>query len=105
MICVSVMLAIFLAWPIVFGGDTAAVQQTVQQPSTRQAVLQAVSGAAKASTVASVVPANVAPAVVESCLRRYQREDALCTAAQGQACRQRAADAWNLCEARGVWPE
>lgn len=99
MICVSVMLAVFLAWPMLFGGDTSASQQT-----TRQAVIQAVSGAAKAATVSRAVR-EPAPAVVEACSKRYRREDAMCTAAQGHACRQRAADAWNLCEARGVWPD
>jgi hypothetical protein len=97
MICVSVMLAVFLGWPLAFGGG----DPTVLQPSRAQA-----------SMVMLVEPAVDVPAVevapppkAESCYKRYQREVKQCNGAAVAACRLDSADNWDLCEATGFWPD
>lgn len=103
MICVSVMLAIFLAWPAVFGSEkTSAV---------RAAGAQMVSVAAPAASAAdarlvqtAVKPAGAPQArALENCFKRYEREYARCNAIDS-SCRVRVADQWDLCEATGFWP-
>jgi hypothetical protein len=97
MICLSVMLALFLGWPLAFGGDRSPRLETAR---------------AEAVTVAVAAPAKLTPAVAtaepvkpESCYKRYQRENRLCTGNAAAACRLKAADSWDLCEATGFWPE
>ena len=99
MICVSVMLAVFLGWPLAFGGGEA----TVLQPTRAEARAPAVTAAAPAMTeVAAVVPATPK---AESCYKRYQREVRQCSGTASAACRLKSADHWDMCEATGFWPE
>jgi hypothetical protein len=101
MICVSVMLAVFLGWPLAFGGrDSGGLEA---------------SSRAEARPVAAVVPAEkpqylqasaaATQARPESCYHRFQREVRQCAAQNGAACRLKSADNWDLCEATGFWPE
>ncbi|MFL9842430.1 hypothetical protein ABS767_15780 [Sphingomonas sp. ST-64] len=100
MICVSVMLAIFLAWPMVFGSNEAA--------AVRAATVEATVPAARAAEAklirTSVRAAEIPPAkALESCFKRYEREYAMC-GPTNIACRMKVADSWDLCEATGFWP-
>ena len=107
MICVSVMLAAFLGWPLAFGGhggnplDSSSVEarppiaapaKPAEKPKPMPAAVQA----------AAPAPGGGQP---ESCYHRYQREVKACTGNNGAACRLKSADNWDLCEARGVWPD
>ncbi len=100
MIAVSVMLAIYLGWPLAFGGkerglETAAEARGV---ATATAVRHE-----RAVTVASASPGPTRP---ESCYRRYQREVKQCTGVTtAAACKLGAADHWDMCEATGFWPD
>ena len=78
-----------------FGGDRSPRLETAR---------------AEAVTVAVAAPAKVTPAVAEpvkpeSCYKRYQRENRVCSGTAAAACRLKAADSWDLCEATGFWPE
>ncbi|MCW3847723.1 hypothetical protein OF829_10770 [Sphingomonas sp. LB-2] len=99
MICVSVMLAVFLGWPLAFGGGEA----TVLQPSRAEARTVAV--AATVPATAAAVQATPATPKAESCYKRYQREVRQCSGGAGAACRLKQADHWDMCEATGFWPE
>lgn len=97
MICVSVMMALFLGWPLAFGGGNSGGIQ----PGSR----------AEARIVEAVVP-KVTPAAAtvdssrpESCYKRFQRENRQCDGRNSQACKLKAADQWDMCEATGFWPE
>jgi len=96
MIAVSVMLAIFLGWPLVFGD---------KGPPALDA------SPAQAHAVAAVSRADMVPAALqsapraESCYKRFQREVRLCSEPGSAACRLRVADNWDLCEATGFWPQ
>lgn len=107
MICVSVMLAIFLAWPMVFGSEkTSAVRAASGGGAIATAAVAPVSAAGTAQLVrTSVKPASVPVAkVLESCFKRYEREYARCSATNS-SCRMTVADRWDLCEATGFWPQ
>lgn len=103
MICVSVMLAIFLAWPMVFGSEQASAVRAAG------AKVAAVAAPAASAANARLVQTSVKPAgapqaqVLESCFKRYQREYARCNAIDS-SCRMKVADQWDLCEATGFWP-
>jgi hypothetical protein len=99
MILVSVMLAVFLGWPLAFGGGSAPAIETGRAEA--RSVIAAPAQPA-AATVAAVDP-SAAPQA-ESCYKRYQREIKACTASGGAACRLKSADNWDLCEATGFWP-
>ena len=100
MICVSMMLAVFLGWPLAFGsGGTPTLQQSRAEAS---AILAPV---AAAEVKPVQVAAAAVPAKPESCYKRYQREIRQCTGGSGAACRLGAADHWDMCEATGFWPE
>ena len=101
MICVSVMLAVFLGWPLAFGGGEA----TVLQPSRAEARTVAVTAAAPAPAAAEATQAEPATPKAESCYKRYQREVRQCTGSASAACRLQSADHWDMCEATGFWPE
>jgi hypothetical protein len=100
MIAVSVMLAIFLAWPLVFGHSAAPVDAAPVQAHTLasgKAELALVDGTSK--------PVRYAAArKPESCYHRYQREVAVCSV-NSASCRMSVADRWDLCEATGFWPQ
>jgi len=95
MIAVSVMLAIFLGWPLVFGD---------RGPPALDA------SPAQAHAVSTVDRARMVPAVLqsapraESCYKRFHREVQLCSEPGSAACRLKVADNWDLCEATGFWP-
>lgn len=100
MICVSVMLAVFLGWPLAFGGGSgsnagaeqrAVVSVPVAKPKPAQ------QGTTRLASVEMTAPA-------ESCYKRYQREIKQC-ADGSAACRLKSADNWDLCEATGFWPD
>lgn len=105
MICVSVMLAIFLGWPLAFGSHDGSIESSrVEAKSVAAAskpsqhpMLEAAVQAAQAAVPAGTVQ-------VESCYKRYQREVKQCTGSSSAACRLKSADNWDLCEARGFWP-
>ena len=102
MICVSVMLALFLVWPMIFGqhGEGAAAAATatreVPKPIPAVAVAAVIPIPAKVS-----LPAAIAP---KSCYKHYQAAFKKCVRGD-QACSINAADQWDLCEATGFWPE
>lgn len=100
MICVSVMLAIFLAWPMVFGSEQASA---VRAAGAKVAAVAA--PAADARLVQTSVKSASTPQAkaLESCFKRYQREYARCNAIDS-SCRMKVADQWDLCEATGFWP-
>jgi hypothetical protein len=100
------MLAVFLAWPLVFGGGS--VMQLDAAPARAETVaVSAVRLDAKPQLVKAAIkpaePAKVAPPL--SCYKRYEAAYAACGGAGGGACRMQAADHWDLCEATGFWPE
>jgi hypothetical protein len=102
MICVSVMLAVFLCWPLAFGGHSATALDSraganpvaVSAPAEPPEVIQAM---AQADALQEGPKA-------ESCYKRYQREVKTCNGGGSAACRLKNADNWDLCEATGFWP-
>ena len=99
MICVSVMLALFLGWPLAFGGGQANVLQPTRAEARTVAVAAVVPAAATVAAVTSSTPK------AESCYKRYQREVRQCSGSASAACRLQSADHWDMCEATGFWPE
>ncbi|MFZ5747785.1 MAG: hypothetical protein ACOY45_09020 [Pseudomonadota bacterium] len=100
MICASVMLAVFLGWPLAFGDGGKANLEA------GKAEARAVAETAP-QKVAAAVPAASAPVAAaqpESCYKRYQRTVKQCVPSD-PACRQRASDEWDMCEATGFWPD
>lgn len=97
MICVSVMLAVFLGWPLAFGGGNGSGDQ-------RAVASAPVAKAQPAPATATQLAAADVHAPAESCYKRYQREIKQC-ADGSAACRLKSADNWDLCEATGFWPD
>ncbi len=106
MIAASVMLALFLAWPLVFGHGVTNVDATPALASVPVPAPHNIASVARPRLLqASMAP--VADSDVrkpENCYHRYQREVAVCSAGSA-SCRMSAADHWDLCEATGFWPE
>jgi hypothetical protein len=103
MICASVMLAIFLAWPMVFGSDKASAVRAAGA-KVAAAAAPAASAAGSRTIQTGVRPATAPQAKrLESCFKRYEREYARCDAIDSN-CRVKVADQWDLCEATGFWP-
>lgn len=99
MILVSLMLAVYLGWPLAFGGK----QRGLETPAEARGVVAAPVSTkyAKPKALAAVS----APTRPESCYKRYQREVKLCTGeTTAAACKLGAADHWDMCEATGFWP-
>ena len=95
MICASVMLAIYLGWPLAFGGANRSLEG--------RAEAHVVVATAKPTPVSRpTVPVQTQP---ESCYKRFQREGRLCDGNVAAACKLGAADKWDMCEATGFWPE
>jgi len=103
MILVSVMLAIYLGWPLAFGGK----QRGLETPAEARGVAAAPATIARhAGSRSSPAATAAAPNRPESCYKRYQREVKLCTReATAAACKLGAADHWDMCEVTGFWPE
>lgn len=102
MILVSVMLAIYLGWPLAFGGK----QRGLEAPAEARGVAAAPVSTKHAGPVALAASKAAAPARPESCYKRYQREVKLCTGeSTAAACKLGAADHWDMCEVTGFWPE
>lgn len=103
MILVSVMLAIYLGWPLAFGGK----QRGLETPAEARGVAAAPAMVKHAKPVAlAAAHKPVSPMRPESCYKRYQREVKLCTGeSTAAACKLGAADHWDMCEATGFWPE
>ena len=101
MICVSVMLALFQLWPVVFGqrGGKAPTAAAVVAAAPR-----AVMAVAAASAAPDLTRAAVSIPAPKSCYRQYQAKFGQC-AAGDQACHVKMADQWDLCEAQGMWPQ
>jgi hypothetical protein len=101
MILVSVMLAIYLGWPLAFGGKQRGLEAPAEARSVAAAPVS--TKHTKPMVLAAVsMPASSKP---ESCYKRYQREVKLCSGeATGAACKFGAADHWDMCEATGFWP-
>lgn len=100
MILVSVMLAIYLGWPLAFGGE----RRGLETPAEARGVAAAPVSARKHKPVA--LAAATVPVRPESCYKRYQREVRLCTGeVTAAACKLGAADHWDMCEATGFWPD
>lgn len=112
MIWTSVGLAIFLAWPMVFGSaETSSVRAAGAKVAAAagpkvEALLgeaeSSASGARFVKTAVKTVPSAQSTAL-ENCFKRYEREYARCSAVNS-SCRLTVADQWDLCEATGVWP-
>lgn len=97
------MLAVFLGWPLAFGGHGSAVSGRVEaQPVAAVAVRPAKVGLVQASAPQSL-PA-LSATQPESCYHRFQREVKLCSGSSNTVCRLKNADNWDLCEATGFWP-
>ena len=100
MILVSVMLAVYLAWPLAFGSHG---NRGLESPAEAREVVAAPKPRVVAAAAAVVVAAvSVKP---ESCYKRYQREVKLCEGSSSAACRMGAADHWDMCESTGFWPD
>jgi len=101
MICVSVMLALLLGWPIAFGGTDDGGREP--RAGARQVTAPAPPKRPKPMPV-SFEREGDRP---ESCASLFQHATRLCPRGGigAVACQQEAADDWDLCEARGFWPE
>jgi hypothetical protein len=103
MILVSVMLAVFLGWPLVFGGRDAGGMEAGRAEAKPAVVAASAQPQLVQAAVQSVATAT-APVQAESCYKRYQREIKSCSGNGVAACRLKSADNWDLCEATGFWP-
>lgn len=104
MICVSVMLAVFLTWPLVFGSEKSSSVRAAGAKAVASVSPPPASAAEAQLMKTAVRPAKLPEAkVLESCFKRYEREYAQC-GATNSACRMKVADNWDLCEATGFWP-
>jgi hypothetical protein len=110
MICVSVMLAVFLGWPLAFGGGEEGGYRPQIVAANPAAAAQPREDAETAQADDAVAAGNMSGLVEgeapESCYKRYQREVRACPGSvDGAACRLKAADEWDMCEAKGFWAE
>lgn len=93
LICAGTMLALLLLWPVVFGGGAAssAMAGTVTIPIPPRSY---------PSSLAALP--RIAPAT-ESCAATRMRAAKACGAGN-VACAHAVADAFDVCEAKGMWP-
>lgn len=100
MILATLLLAVFVAWPLVFGNKQKGLEEAAEARSV------AMRSPPKASFVlATAVAARPAESrKPESCYQRYQREVKQCAGADMAGCKLGAADHWDMCEATGFWP-
>ena len=103
-ICVGAMLTLLTVWPAAFGRAPAATPVNGQRGTAT--VTMAVPAPVPLRTapfsrpLAEVLP-SLTPRAGESCARRYQRTNAVCT---DENCHLAVADAADVCEATGFWP-
>ncbi len=108
MICVSVMLAVLQLWPMVFGKNATA--STAAMASPAQVIVSSAPITPRPAVLTREVKLanNFAQAPektpVINCYKSYQIAFEACSPADGQ-CRVKAADHWDLCDARGFWSE
>ena len=102
MICTTIMMAIFLAWPMAFGDD--------HRPGFAP-------GPARAEALAFDTPVRTTPIRIEvrsaaitdrtvpaSCQKRYEQAYSGCAIADRE-CRITAGEDWDICDQTGFWPE
>lgn len=108
MICITVMLGLLQGWLLVFGGKQTPVEVAVS--AARSTVSAAANGSSQlvpAIANASSKPKQLISQASKStgqlsCYRHYEIAFANCSP-RDRACRMRAADQWDLCEATGLW--
>lgn len=102
MICVSVMLAIILVWPLMFmrGGSEAT---NVAARAIKPAVAKSADTSARTIQVGLSMLIPPAVAKPESCERHLARAERKC--GSDNACLLAASDKWDLCQATGAWQD
>ena len=108
LICAGTMLAMLLAWPMLFGGTAASTSAASAAGSTVTMRVPAPVAVRRAAQPAAPPTAPLASLpkltnVNESCRTSLARVRQLCAPAD-TACGQSAEDAFDICEARGRWP-
>ena len=101
MICVSVLLALFQIWPMVFGHDGVGALAAAT-PARPMPAIVPVASAAKTTSIATR-PGNNGN-VLKSCQALYRETASVCSVTD-PACGNRAIDKWDICDATGFWPE
>jgi hypothetical protein len=103
-ICVGAMLTLLTVWPAAFGRAPAAPPLQAQRGTATVTMAVPAPVALKTAPLSRPL-AELLPALKtragESCARRYQRTNAVCT---DQSCHLAVADAADVCEATGFWP-
>lgn len=96
MIFATILLAMFQLWPMVFGHNSNS-QASASMPPAHLA---------PAVATATMTPIKIAASKPagppQSCYGHYRALYSACTAGD-RACHLRAADEWDLCEAKGTW--
>ena len=85
LICAGLVLALFLAWPMIFGGSGSAVS-------------------AAPRAVPKVGPVKRPKPKKLDCYPLYERAYSACTSGDIGGCRMMAGHSWDVCEAEGAWP-
>jgi len=107
LICAGTMLALLLLWPILFGGTAAstasasAAGSTVSMTVPAPAKLRAPASRAIAPPPLSALPPLTSQ--VETCGATRVRARRLCSP-DDAACAASVSDAYDICQARGLWP-
>lgn len=106
MICVSVLLALFHLWPIVFSPRVPPTAAQGARPAAlaTQVMPTQIGVVAMVDQPPPMAPAAATVAVPKSCYRQYRMTVDRCPAGD-RSCQARTADQWDLCEARGMWPQ
>ncbi len=93
LICAATMLALLLLWPVVFNGgaSSGAAASTVTIPIPPRTYPSSLSALPRIATV------------TESCGATRLRAKRACAPGDA-ACDHAVADAFDICEAKGMWP-
>lgn len=96
LICAGTMLALLVLWPLVFGagGASMAAANTVTIPIPPRVVKD------RAAPLAALPPTMPG---IESCRATRSRARRACAPGDA-ACAEAVADAFDICEAKGMWP-
>lgn len=109
MICASVMLAMFLGWPLAFGGGHEAprlAREVASIPLPAPADRERTGDAPRLLPAGISAPSGDVVRRPESCYSRFRRQNRSCSVApSGASCRLKVADQWDICEATGFWPD